>query len=241
MSLLSAFFSSHNSEAYTYDPTSSPADEFERLCIARQWDETTKNENFEEFFSALHENSSSPLEVFFCKHSVPDFTYYPLNSDGREFLRLRAARQWDYTKFKEVRDEWLVAVERTRSPIVVFLRGQEVAGYRYRSGRAEVEFRKLVGVRRRIWEEGEIEIGRDVKGREAGRRWRASTELAELQAGFYGAVEERFDFILDEITRWSGLRRRRYVALAKLFGVGDAPLTKEEAETVSMYPDSTGV
>ena len=239
MSLLSAFFSSRNSEAYTYDPTGSPTDEFERLCIARQWDETTKNENFEEYFSALHENSSSPLEVFFCEHSVPDFTYYPLRNQEREFLRLREARQWDDTKLKEVRDEWWAAAERTRSPIVVFLRGQEVAGYRYRSGRAEVEFRKLVGVRRRIWEQGEIEMGRDVKGREGGRRWRASTEWTELQEGFYGAVEEQFDIILDGIARAADLRRDE--ALAQLFCVGDPPLTKEEAETVSIYINSIGV
>ena len=93
MSLLSSFFSSHNSEAYTYDPTGSPADEFERLCIARQWDETTKNENFEEYFLVLHENSSSPLEVFFCKHRMPDCTYFPLKNQRREFDRLREARQ----------------------------------------------------------------------------------------------------------------------------------------------------
>ena len=240
MSLLSAFFSSHNSEAYTYDPTSSPADEFERLCIARQWDETTKNENFEEYFSALHENSSSPVQVFFCKHRVPGFTYYPLMNQRREFDRLREARQWDGTKREEeALNEWRVATENADSPIVVFLRGREVSGYRYRSGRAEVEFRKLVGVRRRIWEQGEIEMGRDVKGREGGRRWRASTELAELQEGFYGAVEEQFDQILGEITRLSGWRRDE--VLVELFCVGNAPLTKEEAETVSMYLNSTGV
>ena len=239
MSLLSAFFSSHNSEAYTYDPTSSPADEFERLCIARQWDETTKNENFEEYFSALHENSSSPLGVFFCKHRVPGFTYYPLKNQRREFNRLREARQWDGTKREEVMHEWEVAKENTFSPIVVFLRGREVAGYRYRSGRAEVEFRKLAGVCRRIWEQGEIEMGRDVKGREGGRRWRASTEWTELQEGFYGAVEEQFDLILDGIARAEELRRDE--ALVKLFCVGDAPLTKEEAETVSIYINSIGV
>ena len=130
-------------------------------------------------------------------------------------------------------------MESTDSPIVVFLRGWEVAGYRYRSGCAEVEFRNLVGVCRCIWEQGAIEMGHDVKGREAGKRWRASTELAKLQEGFYGAVEERFDFILDEIAHWT--RLRRVVVLAELFGVGDAPLKKEEAETVSMHPDSAGV
>lgn len=228
---LSAFFSSYNSEAYTYDPANSPADEFERLCIAGRWDETRKSENFEAYFLALHENANSPVAVFFCKHSVPNFIHNPLGNQQVEFNRLRETRRWDGVKLKEVREEFEAAAESMVSPIFVFLKGREVAGYRYCSGRAEVEFKKLVGVRRHIWEQGGREMGRDVKGIEGSGRWKVSVELTELQGGFYCAVEAQFDLILDKIAFKTALRRDE--VLAELFCVGKAPLAEGEVETVS--------
>lgn len=228
---LSSFFSSYGFEGYAYDPSNNPDDEFERLCTARRWGEAKKNKNLKKYRLALQENSSSPVDAFFHKYRVPHFTHNPLANQQTEFSLLQDARKWKGTKLEGVRKEFGAALESRVAPIVVFLRGREVSGYRYNSGRAEIEFKRLVGAHRRIWEQRESKIGRNVKGRE-GRRWRASTEFSELQEGFYGAVEEQFRLMLDEIARKTVLRRDE--VLAELFCVGMAPLSEKEAEAVSL-------
>ena len=79
---------------------------------------------------------------------------------------------------------------------------------------------------------------RDVEDGEGRGKWRESTEFKSLQEGFYDAVEEHFGVSLDKIGRGASLRRHE--VLAELYCVGKAPLTEDEAKTVSLYPNSQG-
>ena len=233
---LSAFFSAYHFQGYTYDRSNNPEDEFVRLCIARQWGRSKRRKEFKRYRLALQEYPSSPLEVFFDKHWVPHFTYKPLANKLTQFGRLQMARQWEGTELEDAKKEYRAAVWNNAAPIVKFLRGGEVSGYRFGSGRAELEFEKLLEAHKCIWEQKRSKKGGDVGKKKRRIRWRDSTEFKRLHAGFYGAVEEQFDYMLDEISYSTGLRRD--VALAELFQVGNAPMSKAEAKTVRLHPNS---
>ena len=234
---LSDFFSRYDSNAFTYNPRNDSNEEFDRLCDARQWDQIKREKKLEKYLTALHGHSSSPSGMFFRKYWVPDFVYNPSGNQRNAFNRLQERMKWDGTELEEALKEFQAAAGRNAAPIAVFLMGQKIPGYSYGSERAELEFRKLVGAHRHIWEQ-EIEMGHDVEDGEGRRKWRESTEFKSLQEGFYDAVEQHFGVTLDKIGLEAGLRRDE--VLAELYRVGKAPLTKKEAETVSLYPNSQG-
>ena len=246
---LSAFFSSFAFNRYTYDPSRDPADEFERLCVARKWGTAKKEKYFAKYLSALGETRNQPLATFFRKYEFLQFAHDPSADPEAEFDRLQAARKWGRKKLEGIRKEFLAALEgRIEAaettgrviletlPIVEFFQEHEVARYTYRSGRPEEEFRRLVRAHKTIWKAKEKAMGNVVTGDEGGRRWRASPEFRELQEGFYQAVEGQFDITLDRIAASGEIQMRRDEVMVELYGVGKAPLSEEEAETVSFHP-----
>ena len=235
---LSDFFSKYNSDAYTYDPQKDSNEEFDRLCDARRWDQTKKENKHEKYLTALQGRPSSKVGMFFRKHWVPGFVYNPLELPWVEFDRLQEKTKTTEKKYEEVLLEFGAAVDSDAAPIAVFFEKWGGApGYSYGSDRAELEFKNLVEAHRHVWEQ-RIRIWGDAQGGEGQGRWRESTTFKWLQEGFYGAVEEQFGIALDKIGRMANLRRDE--VLAELFRVGQSPLTEEEAEMVSWYPDSQG-
>ena len=63
--------------------------------------------------------------------------------------------------------EFLAARKGEKPPIAVFLRDRGISGYSYGSGRAEMEFEKLMEVHKRIWKQDESELGRDIRTEES--------------------------------------------------------------------------
>ena len=246
---LSAFFSSFAFNRYTYDPTRDPADEFERLCVARRWGKAKKDKNFKRYLLAIEETRNQPLAIFFRKHLFFQFAHDPLADPRAEFARLQAARKWGEKKLKRAREEFLTALGTgnatmqpttrpilERPPIAEFLKERQVAGYAYGSGRPEMEFKKLVEAQRRNWEREQKALGHNVRNKESRRRWRASVERTKLQDEFYEALEEQFNSRLDRIAGGTGLRRDE--VMVELCGAGKAPLSKEEAKAVGLRSNS---
>ena len=164
---LSNYFCSYNFTRYEYDPANNPADEFERLCLARQWGKAKKNEHYARFLLAESREARKPqVATFFRKYEFSKFTHDPSADPAVEFGRLQAARKWGEKNLKKVRKEFEEAlggndqnatepvagntVILERLPIVEYLKGQRFSGYIYRSGRPEEEFKKLVQAHIRV-------------------------------------------------------------------------------------------
>ena len=242
---LSAFFSSFTFNHYTYDPTQDPADEFERLCVARKWGKAKKDKYFVNYLLAIEESRYQPLAVFFQKYQFLRFSHDPLADPRAEFARLQAARKWGEKKLSTVRVEFLAALGAgssaaqpttrpilERPPIAEFLKERQFSGYTYGSDRPELEFKKLVEAQRRHWEKEQEANGINVRSKESRRRWKADAERTRLQDEFYEALEQQFNARLDKIAGGTGLRRDE--VMVELCGAGKAPLSKKEAIEVGL-------
>ena len=261
---LSNFFCSYNFASYKYDPNNSPADEFERLCLARKWGKAKKDQHYAKFLLAAPREARKPqVATFFRKYEFSKFTHDPSADPAVEFDRLQAARKWGEKNLKKVRKEFQEAlggndqnttepvasdtVILERLPIVEYLEGQQFSGYTYRSGRPEEEFKKLVQAHMRVWEEDERSEGgaiweaemdkeEDLTDKELWEMWRETDKFEELHREFYKAVEDQFDLMLDKIAGTTGLRKHE--VMVELYCVGKAPISRDDAKIISSHPDS---
>ena len=87
-----------------------------------------------------------------------------------EFDRLREARGWRHGSWWRLGRSFLAALKSEKVPIVVFLRDREISRYRYGSGCAEMGFEKPMEAHKRIWEQDESELGRDIWTEESRER-----------------------------------------------------------------------
>jgi len=221
------FFSRFNFTRYTYDPNNPPFDEFERLCEARQWGASKIRKHETVFLLAVEgekDLGGSPagpnVMEFFSEYEYHLFTYdidAPIQS---EFQRLIGLRRWGERNLSKVTKRFNKAVamdargqsvtgalKSTADPGVQevdllpdWLRQQECHGYEYLGGLPELEFRELVRIKRREWNEVRREQGLSTENEE----WREDDAFVELRTEFYEVVEKAFNFLLDRFCQITG-------------------------------------
>jgi len=247
---LQDFFSQYNFTRYTYDPHRPALEEFERLCEARQWGPSKIRKHNTLFLLAaereqdLRGSLAGPNVIkFFREYEYQRFTYdfdAPIRS---EFQRLVKLRGWGEANISKVTIQFNKAVELDAREQSVYdadpgiqevdlladwLRGQECRGYRYRGGRAELEFKKLVDVKRREW----LRIYEHLVHRPS---WKHSSEFESLRAEFYGVVEKVFNLLLDKFCQITGFTR--WQVLVGLYGEGEENVERNAAKKVRSTKD----
>lgn len=193
--------------------------------------------NYAGYLSALEETLNQPVANFFRKYESLPFAQNLLADPEAEFDRLQAEIR---KKFEAALEETKIEAERViveTFPIVEFFKAQEVFWYTYGYGRPEKEFRMLMEAHKDVWAARERRKKNVATGSEGRKRWRASDKFKELQEGYYKAVEGQFDTTLDRIAASGKRGMRRDEVMVELYGVGKAPLSEKEAETVSLHPN----
>ena len=229
---LQEFFSQFNFYGYTYDPHTPALEEFEFLCQAWQWGPSKIREHEMAFLLAVERERNlrgSPVGPnvihFFRKYEYQRFTYdldAPIQS---EFQRLVKLRGWGEANLSKVAQQFnkAVVLDVTGQSVLGmqevdlladWLIEQECPGYRYLGALPELEFNKLVHVKRREWNQVRREAGMDT-GNEA---WKNSGVFDELRTGFYEIVEKVFNLLLDRFCQITGFTR--WQVLVGLYGPG---------------------
>ncbi|KAG0638355.1 hypothetical protein HOY80DRAFT_888064 [Tuber brumale] len=250
---LSHFFEQFNFEGYTYDPDIPVLEEFDRLCEARQWGSSKIRHHETAFFLALSQEldlrgSSVGIEVikFFRKYEYSLFTYDMDEPVQSEFQRLVGLRGWGKARLSRVRREFNDAVELdAREPtspesseapeedlLADWLSDHECPGYMYLGDPPELEFRRLVDVKRQEWLESRcLEIGREnAMSKEERRKWKRSIEFESLRDEFYAVVETVFNSLLDDFCQVTGLKP--WQVLVGLYGNGQQDVGKQDARII---------
>jgi len=244
------FFSQYNFTRYTYDPHRPALEEFERLCEARQWGPSKIRRHKTLFLLAaereqdLRESLAGPNVIeFFREYEYQRFTYDFDAPTQSEFQRLVELRGWGEANLLRVTIQFNKAVELDAGEQSVYdadpgiqevdhladwLRGQKCRGYRYRGGPPELEFEKLVDVKRRKWKRTYAHL-------EHPPLWKHSSEFESLRAGFYEVVERVFNLLLDKLCQITGFTP--WQVLVVLYGEGEENVGKNAAKKVRSTKD----
>ncbi|RPA93926.1 hypothetical protein L873DRAFT_1815275 [Choiromyces venosus 120613-1] len=255
---LRQFFEQFNFERYTYNPSTDPRAEFNRLCEARQWGASKIRQRQTEFSIAIQaeqglgQSSAGPEVIkFFRKYEYQLFAYDLHAPAQSEFQRLVGLRKWGQANLSKVKKQFNkaltldsaahsasepTALGHSDTPevdlLADWLRKQECPRYRYLGDLPELEFKKLVSVRRSEWiQEDRLRNSRRLGMSMVGRGpWKGSPEFKLLRKEFYGVVEEVFNSLLDELCQITGLKR--WQVLVGLYGEGKIKVGIHEAKTI---------
>ena len=227
------FFRKYEYQQFTYNLDAPIQSEFRRLAGLRGWGEANLSKVTSQFYEAvaLDEGGQSvygagPNAIkFFREYEYQLFTYDSDASVQSEFKRLVGLRGWGKANLSKVTKQFnkaiaLDAKEQSVSSaskpsdpedpgtqkvdlLADWLKKQECRGYRYRGGLPELEFKKLVRVKRWEWYQARREEGIDIKD----EAWKDSDEFDELQTGFYEIVEKVFNLLLDRFCQITGFTR----------------------------------
>ena len=226
------FFRKYEYQRFTYDLDAPTYSEFQRLVELRGWGKANLSKVTSQFYTAIALDegeqsvySTGPNAIkFFKKYEYQLFTYDSDASVQSEFQRLVKLRGWGKANLSKVTKQFNKAVALDAKEQSVYsaskptdpedpgiqevdhladwLRKQECDGYRYRGGLPELEFQKLVRVKRWEWYQARAEEGIDIEDEE----WKDSDEFDQLQTGFYGIVEKVFDLLLDKFCQITGFK-----------------------------------
>ncbi|RPA94284.1 hypothetical protein L873DRAFT_1793065 [Choiromyces venosus 120613-1] len=225
------FFKEYEFQRFTYDPSNPPDAEFQRLCQQRQWGPVRIAHAQLEYEEAQQESilwqeqwgqplaQSAVVEYF--ENCEFDNSGYDTSSDTSEIPLLEFVGEL---------------------PAVEFLRAQRVEGYTYSSGLLHEEFRGLLNAREAEWEASLPVESNQAAFLVTGHALAATTPREEwiedwrtiereLKEEFQFEIEDEFDVLMDFIGSSTGLEA--WEVLVELYGVGEAPLDKDEAEHVS--------
>ena len=254
---LQEFFSQFNFQEYTYDPHKPPLEEFERLCQARKWGPSKTRKHKTAFLHAFESGQDQRVSLagpnvveFFRRYEYHRFTYdldAPIQS---EFQRLVGLREWGNANLSKVtrqfnkaialdaREQSVYSSSEPSDPegpgmqevdlLADWLRKQECRGYKYRGGPPELEFRKLVDVKRKEWKQAHREL-------EHCPSWKHSLEFELLRTEFYEVVEKVFNSLLDKFCQITGFTP--WQVLVGLYGEGQESVGKNAAKTVRSTKD----
>ncbi|PUU82762.1 hypothetical protein B9Z19DRAFT_1074171 [Tuber borchii] len=229
---LQEFFSQFNFYGYTYDPHTPVLEEFGFLCQAWQWGPSMIREQEMAFLIAVERERDLRGSLvgpnvfdFFRKYEFQRFTYNldaPIQS---EFQRLVKLRGWGEANLSKVAQQFnrAVVLDATEQSVLGtqeagllahWLIEQECHGYRYLGGLPEIEFKKLVRVKRWKWNQVRREAGMDTRN----EAWKESEEFNQLHTEFYEVVEEAFNLLLDSFCQIA--RFEPWQVLVGLYGPG---------------------
>jgi len=244
---LEEFFTQFDFIGYTYDPDTPPLEEFERLCQARQWGAQKIRKHRAALLLAaeredLSESPAGPNVIkFFREYEYQLFTYDFDAPTRSEFQRLVELRGWGERNLSKVTSQFnkAVALDAGEQSVVPsassdmqevdhladWLRKQECPGYRYRGDSPELEFKRLVDVKRREW----IRINGNP------RLWKRSSEFELLRIKFYRVVEKVFNLLMDKFCQITGLTP--WQVLVGLYGNGQQGVDWRAARAVRSTKD----
>ncbi|PUU82764.1 hypothetical protein B9Z19DRAFT_966530 [Tuber borchii] len=180
------FFRKYEYQRFTYDLDAPIQSEFQRLVGLRGWGEANLSNVTSRFYKAVAldggeqsvYNAGPNAIKFFRQYEYQLFTYDPNASSTHP------------------KDPGTQEVD----IIVDWLREQECHGYRYRGDSPELEFKELVRVKRREWNQVRREADMDT-GNEA---WKESDEFDLLRTEFYEVVEKAFNTLLGRFCQITG-------------------------------------
>ncbi|PUU82757.1 hypothetical protein B9Z19DRAFT_1120143 [Tuber borchii] len=250
--LLQEFFSQFNFQGYTHDSHKPPLEEFKRLCQARKWGPSKIRKHETAFLHAIGSEQdlrgglAGPNVIeFFRKYEYQRFTYdldAPIQS---EFQRLVGLRGWGKANLSKVtrrfnravaldaREQSVYSASESTDPegpgmqevdlLADWLKKQECRGYRYQGGLPELEFKKLVDVKRKEWKQAHRELEHCLS-------WKHSLEFESLRIKFYGVVEKVFNILLDRFCQITGFTP--WQVLVGLYGEGQESVGKNAAKTI---------
>ncbi|KAG0127831.1 hypothetical protein HOY82DRAFT_624091 [Tuber indicum] len=203
-------FEDHGNEVgrYIYSPDAESCVEFQRLCMAKGWDEERIAVVRKEY-DGLMGVASEPREG-----SASD-------SEGdreKEEVEGGASNSED--------DQAKERVFKGHTAIAKFFVENQCPGYSYSYRSSEVEFRELAEVRETMWKAA-------AGGRERKGTYKNTEEYKGLRREFEVAIEECFDAFLGvERKSMEEKETRPWETLAELLKVGKAPMSRAEAAKI---------
>ena len=252
------FFRKYEYQLFTYDLDAPIQSEFQRLVGLRGWGSANLSKVSSQFYKAValdaREQSvygAGPNVIkFFREYEYQLFTYDSDASVQSEFQRLVGLRGWGKANLSKVtrqfnkaialdaREQSVYSSSEPSDPegpgmqevdlLADWLRKQECRGYKYRGGPPELEFRKLVDVKRKEWKQAHREL-------EHCPSWKHSLEFELLRTEFYEVVEKVFNSLLDKFCQITGFTP--WQVLVGLYGEGQESVGKNAAKTVRSTKD----
>ena len=247
---LREFFSRFNFTRYICDPHKPAPKEFERPRKALQWGPSGIGKHKAVLLAAEREQDlrgmlAGPNVIkFFRKYEYQQFIYDFNAPTQSEFQRLVKLRGWGEANISKVTIQFNEAVELDAREQPVYdadpgiqevgllanwLRRQKCCEYRYQGGPPELEFKKLVDIRRRKWKRTHEHL-------EHPPLWKDSSEFELLRAEFYEVVEKVFNLLLDKLCQIT--RLAPWQVLVVLCGEGQENVGRDDAKKVrsTKYP-----
>lgn len=193
--------------------------------------------------------TQASLEAFFTRFTFPGYQYNSQAPPEEEFRRLLEARKWGerraaffHRQFLEAgtSSSPLVIIDRSTPTSLFFIAQQSssTAGYEFQGRAPEVEFGDLVRKEAGQWRRFRNMLTEGSESRESreGERYKGTSEYEQLRRAFHAAVEQEFDWLLENQHGSEGERSMKpWEYLVVLFKVGQLPISKKKALKVSNY------
>ena len=238
------FFSRFCFTRHANNPHKPAPEGVERLCEARQRGPSKIRKHkaapplAAEREQDLRGSLTGPNVIkFFREYEYQQFTYdfdAPTQSEFQRLVKLRGWGEANISKVTRQFDKAVALDARERSVLydadpgiqevdhlADWLKGQECREYRYRGVSPELEFKKLVDVKRRKWKRTYAHLERPPL-------WKRSSEFESLRAKFYKVVEKVFNLLLDKFCQITGFTR--WQVLVGLYGKGEESVERNAAK-----------